>query len=46
MKGVETRIAEIELMMRKDRKAYNDPKISGPDGEYQRLIAAREKMKG
>jgi hypothetical protein len=46
MKGVETRIAEIDLMMRKDRKAYNDPKISGPDGEYQRLIAAREKMKG
>ena len=46
MKGLEDRITEIETMMRKDRKAYNDPKISGPDGEYPRLLAAREKMKG
>ena len=46
MKGVESRIAEIETMMRTNRKAYNDPKISGPDGEYPKLLAAREKMKG
>ena len=46
MKGVESRIAEIESMMRTNRKAYNDPKISGPDGEYPKLLAAREKMKG
>lgn len=46
MKGVEARIAEIEGMMKTNRKAYNDPKISGPGGEYQRLLEAREKMKG
>ena len=46
MKGLETRIAEIEQLMRTNRKAYNDPKISGPDGEYGKLLAAREKLKG
>lgn len=44
-KGIDDRIAAIESMMRTDRKAYNDPKISGPDGEYQRLLEAREAMK-
>ena len=43
-KSVEGEIADIEKMMREDRKAYNDPKISGPEGEYQRLLAAREGM--
>lgn len=44
-KSIDERIASIEKMMRTDRKAYNDPKISGPDGEYQQLIAARDKLK-
>lgn len=43
--GVENRIAEIEKMLRTDRKAYNDPKISGPGGEYGRLLEARERLK-
>lgn len=43
--GMEDRIKEIEKMMREDRKAYNDPKISGPNGEYTKLLAARETMK-
>lgn len=43
--GIDNRIAEIEKMMRTDRKAYNDPKISGPGGEYSRLLEAKEKMK-
>lgn len=44
-KGIDDRITEIEKMMRTDRKAYNDPKISGPDGEYSRLLTARENLK-
>lgn len=44
-KSVEERIAAIEKLMRTDRKAYDDPKISGPDGEYLKLIAARERLK-
>ena len=42
--NIETRIAQIEKMMREDRKAYNDPKISGDGGEYQRLLEARAKL--
>lgn len=43
--NVEDRIAEIEKMMKDNRTAYNkDAKISGPDGEYQQLLAARERM--
>lgn len=46
LKGTEDRIAQIEKMMRTDRKAYdNDAKISGPNGEYQQLLVAREKLK-
>lgn len=45
MKATEDRITEIEKLMRTDRKAYNDPKISGPNGEYPMLLAARDKLK-
>jgi hypothetical protein len=45
VQGIEARITEMENMMKTDRKKYNDPKISGPDGEYVKLIAARERMK-
>ena len=44
-KSVNDRIAELEKLMRTDRRKYNsDPKLSGPDGEYQKLLAAREKL--
>lgn len=43
--GIESRIEAIEKLMKTDRKAYNDPKISGPGGEYGRLLEARERLK-
>lgn len=44
-KNVDQRIAEIEKMMREDRKAYNKPEISGTDGEYQKLLKVRDSLK-
>jgi hypothetical protein len=44
--GIEARLAEINKMMKTDRKAYNDPKISGPDGEYFKLLRAYENTNG
>ena len=45
LRNVEQRIAEIETMMKTNRKAYNDNKaISGPDGEYQQLLDARDRV--
>lgn len=48
--AIEDRIVAIEKLMRAapgsvERKQYNDPKISGVDGEYSRLLAARDKLK-
>ena len=44
--GIESRLAELNKMMRTDRKSYNDPKISGPDGEYFKLLRAYENANG
>lgn len=44
--GLEARLAEIKKLMTTDRKAYNDPKISGPEGEYPRLLKAYENIHG
>lgn len=43
MQGIDTRMAEIEKVMRTDRAAYNrDEKMQA---EYRQLIEAKEKMK-
>jgi hypothetical protein len=44
-KTIDGRIKEIESLMRTNRAEYNKAEISGPDGEYQRLIKARKAMK-
>ena len=42
---IATRITEIEKLMRTDRAAYNkNLALSGPDGEYQRLLEARSRL--
>ncbi len=43
--GIEDRLAQIRKMMREDRKAYDDPAISGPGGEFERLLEAQKNLK-
>lgn len=46
MSGLHNRIGEIEKMMKTNREAYNkDVAISGPNGEYMRLLRIRDQLK-
>lgn len=42
---IDARIAELKKLLTTDRKAYNAPEISGPGGEMERLLEARQRMK-